>query len=101
MEMSSDFNFSVVSWFLVNVHVKAISAHSWGVQQIDEYDALEVQVTETTCLYRLNLIFSNSPSIKIQIVGEKITDNLGLELLLWKVKIFLSFFSFHFQILHT
>ena len=28
MEMSSDFNFTVASWFLGNVHVKPISTHS-------------------------------------------------------------------------
>ena len=30
MEMSSDFNFTVASWFLWNVHVKHISTHSAG-----------------------------------------------------------------------
>ena len=28
--MSSDFNFTVASWFLGNVHVKPISTHSEG-----------------------------------------------------------------------
>ena len=33
IEMSSDFNFAVASWFLRNVHVKPISTHSAGVPQ--------------------------------------------------------------------
>ena len=36
--------------------------------------------------------------MKIQIMGWKTTENLGCKSLLWKVKIFLSFF--HFQILY-
>ena len=42
-----------------------------------------------------------SPSMNIQIVGGKITENLGFESQLRRVKIFLSLLSFHFQILHT
>ena len=45
----------------------------------------------------LDLISSPSPSMKIQIVGGIITENLGFESLLWKV----IFFSFHVQILQT
>ena len=39
-------------------------------------------------------------SMKIQIMGGKMTENLGFKSLLRKVKICLSFFSFSFQILH-
>ena len=40
-----------------------------------------------------DLISSPSPSMKIQIMGRKIAENLGFESLLWKVKkFFLSFF---------
>ena len=40
------------------------------------------------------------PSVKIQIMGGKITENLGFKSPLLKVKRILSFF-FHFQILHN
>ena len=39
-----------------------------------------------------DLILSPSPSMKIQIMGGKITENLGFKFLLRKVKIFCSFF---------
>ena len=45
-----------------------------------------------------DLISGSSLHMKIQIMGGKITENLGCKSLLWKVKIFLSFF--HFQILY-
>ena len=45
------------------------------------------------------LISSPSPSMKIQIMDRKITENLGFESLLRKVNIFCTF-SVHFQILH-
>ena len=48
-----------------------------------------------------DLILSPSLSMKIQIMGGKITENLGFKSLLRKVKNILSLFSFHFQILHT
>ena len=45
-----------------------------------------------------DLISSPSPSMKIQIMGGKITENLGFESLLWKVKnyfvLFLIIFKF-------
>ena len=46
----------------------------------------------------LDLITSPSPSMKIQIVCGKITDNLGFKSPLRKVKNFLSFFLFIFKI---
>jgi hypothetical protein len=33
MEISSDFNFTVASWFLENFHIKPISTHSGGGEQ--------------------------------------------------------------------
>ena len=48
-------------------------------------------------LPRLDLILSPSSSMKIQIVSGKITENLGFESPLWKVKWFLSFFLFIFK----
>ena len=49
----------------------------------------------------LALISSPSPVMIIQIVGGKITENLGFESPIRKVKLFCPFFSFHFQILHS
>ena len=43
------------------------------------------------------LISPSSLSMKIQIIGGKITENLGFKSPLWKVKIFLSFFLFIFK----
>ena len=48
-----------------------------------------------------DLISGSSLHMKIQIMGGKITENLGFKSPLRKVKNFLVFFSFHFQILHT
>ena len=53
----------------------------------------EVKKFEFSCL---NLISSPSTSMKIQIVGGKITENLGFESSLRKVKKMLSFFLFIF-----
>ena len=47
-----------------------------------------------------DLILSPSPSMKIQIMGGKITENMGFKSLLQKVKKKICPFSFHFQILH-
>ena len=47
-----------------------------------------------------DLILGSSLSMKIQIMGWKITENLGFKSLLRKVKIVLFFFSFHFRILY-
>ena len=46
------------------------------------------------------MILSPFLQMKIQIMARKNIENLGFKSLLRKVKIFLSFFSFHFQILH-
>ena len=43
-----------------------------------------------------DLILPRSLSMKIQIMGRKITENLGFKSLLWKVKILYSFFLFLF-----
>ena len=48
-----------------------------------------------------DLISGSSLSMKIQIIGRNITENLGFKSSLRKVKKILFFFSFHFQILHT
>ena len=48
-----------------------------------------------------DLISSPSLSMKIQIMGRKITENLGFKSPLRKVKKIFCLFSFHFQILHT
>ena len=46
-----------------------------------------------------DLISSPSPSMKIQIMGRKITENLGFESSLWKVNLFVLFvFIFEFSI---
>ena len=47
-----------------------------------------------------DMISSPSPSMKIQINGGKITENLGFESLLQKVKFFFFSFSAIFLILH-
>ena len=44
-----------------------------------------------------DLISGSSLHMKIQIMGGKITENLGFKSLLWKVKIFLFFFLFIFK----
>ena len=44
-----------------------------------------------------DLISSPSPSMKIQIMGGKITENLGFESLLWKVKNCFVLFLFIFK----
>ena len=48
-----------------------------------------------------DLISGSSLHMKIQIKGGKVTENLGFKSPHLKVKKFLSFFSFHSQILHT
>ena len=47
-----------------------------------------------------DFISGSSLHMKIQIMGGKITENLGFKSPLRKVKNFLYLFSFHFQILH-
>ena len=47
-----------------------------------------------------DLISSSSLSMKIQIMGGKITENLRFKSLLWMLRFF-ALFSFHFQILYT
>ena len=47
-----------------------------------------------------DLISSSSLSMKIQIMGGKITENMGFKSPLRKVKFFFVLLSFHFQILH-
>ena len=44
-----------------------------------------------------DLISGSSLSMKIQIMGGKITENLGFKSPLWKVKNFCSFFLFIFK----
>ena len=49
----------------------------------------------------LDLIFSPSPSVKIQIKGGKIVQNSGVQIPALEGQNCFVIFSFHFQILHT
>ena len=64
-------------------HVKNYECSSW------------LSILVKSELPNLDLISSPSPSVKIQIV--KITENLGFESPLWKVKIFFVLFLFIFK----
>ena len=75
---------------------------TWKIQfvnwkQNDKYWHIKVLSLLETCF---DLISGPSHHMKIQIMGRKMTENLGSKSLHQKVKIILSFFSFHFQILH-
>ena len=71
---------------------------NWRIQITQNILSCRVLTFLEACF---DLILSPSLSMKIQIMGGKISENLGFKSPLRKVKKILFLFLFHFQILHT
>ena len=68
---------------------RLLGIHARSISQVRFWDEFKVEKFQLPCL---DSISSSSPSMKIQIVSGKITENLGFKSQLRKVKIFCSFF---------